>query len=122
MDPALAELGSRAAELGHLLTDLAADVASYAAGLDVEDGRLDAVNERRALLSELTRIYGADIDEVIAWGRSRGQAGWPARRRRSRGPTRCSRRGPRGRQGRGRSTSHEAATAGGGRTLGRDHR
>ncbi|CCH69093.1 DNA repair protein recN [Phycicoccus elongatus Lp2] len=70
MDPALAELGSRAAELGHLLTDLAADVASYAAGLDVEDGRLDAVNERRALLSELTRIYGADIDEVIAWGRS----------------------------------------------------
>src|SRR3546814_19646291 len=49
------------------LNDVAADVASYAAGLDIDPNRLAAVSERRATLTALTRKYGESIDEVLAW-------------------------------------------------------
>ncbi len=69
-DPQAAELADRAAELTYLLSDLAADVASYAAGLDIDPARLAGVSERRAAITGLTRKYGASIDEVLEWART----------------------------------------------------
>ena len=61
------ELADRLAELTYLLSDLAADVASYASGLETDPNRLAVVSERRAALTALTRKYGDTIDEVLAW-------------------------------------------------------
>ena len=66
-DATAGELADRIAELGHLLVDVAGDVASYAAGLETDPSRLAAVSERRAALTALTRKYGETIDEVLAW-------------------------------------------------------
>ncbi|HEX3224099.1 MAG TPA: DNA repair protein RecN [Nocardioides sp.] len=66
-DAAAGELADRVAELTYLLSDLAADVASYAGGLETDPARLAAVSERRASLTALTRKYGETIDEVLAW-------------------------------------------------------
>jgi DNA repair protein RecN (Recombination protein N) len=60
-------LAERLAELTYLLSDLSADVASYASGLETDPGRLAAVSERRAALTALTRKYGDTIDEVLSW-------------------------------------------------------
>ncbi|MEZ0581293.1 DNA repair protein RecN [Nocardioides sp. MH1] len=66
-DAAAGELADRVAEVTYLLSDLAADVASYAAGIDTDPARLAGVSERRAALVALTRKYGDSIDEVLAW-------------------------------------------------------
>jgi DNA repair protein RecN (Recombination protein N) len=70
-DPELAQLADRLAEASYLLADVAADLASYAAGVETDPARLAAVQQRRADLTALTRKYGEDIDEVLAWA---GQA------------------------------------------------
>lgn len=70
-DPAAAALFDRVAELSYLLSDLAAEVASYAAGVETDPARLGAASERRAALTALTRKYGPSVDEVLAWS---GQA------------------------------------------------
>ena len=61
------ELADRLAEITYLLSDLAADVASYAARIDTDPARLAGVSERRAALTALTRKYGETIDDVLAW-------------------------------------------------------
>ncbi|WP_189134296.1 DNA repair protein RecN [Wenjunlia tyrosinilytica] len=66
-DPALASLADRLGEVGYLLSDVAGDLAGYADDLDADPLRLAAVEERRAVLSQLTRKYGESIDEVLAW-------------------------------------------------------
>jgi DNA repair protein RecN (Recombination protein N) len=66
-DPDAAALADRVAEVSYLLSDVAADVASYASGIDTDPARLAAVSERRAALLGLTRKYGETIDEVLAW-------------------------------------------------------
>ncbi len=66
-DTEAGELADRLAELTYLLSDLAADVASYAARIDTDPARLGAVSERRAALTALTRKYGDTIDEVLSW-------------------------------------------------------
>ncbi|MYS58062.1 MULTISPECIES: DNA repair protein RecN [Streptomycetaceae] len=66
-DPALASLADRLGEIGILLTDVAGELAGYADHLDADPLRLAAVEERRAVLAQLTRKYGADIDAVLAW-------------------------------------------------------
>ena len=66
-DPRPAALADRVAELTYLLSDLAADVASYAAGLETDPARLAAVSERRAALTALTRKYGETAADVLAW-------------------------------------------------------
>ena len=66
-DAAAGELADRLAEVAYLLSDVAADVASYAARIDTDPARLAAVSERRAALTALTRKYGESIDEVLAW-------------------------------------------------------
>ncbi|KQZ66286.1 DNA repair protein RecN [Nocardioides sp. Root151] len=66
-DPVAAGLADRLAEVTYLLSDVAADVASYASGLDIDPARLAVVSERRAALTALTRKYGDTADEVLAW-------------------------------------------------------
>lgn len=66
-DPEAGELADRLAEVTYLLSDVAADVASYASRIDTDPARLAAVSERRAALTALTRKYGDTIDEVLAW-------------------------------------------------------
>ena len=77
-------LADRVAEITYLLSDVAADVASYAAGLDTDPARLAAVSERRAALTALTRKYGETAAEVLAWARDVGRP--PGRARRHRRP------------------------------------
>ena len=66
-DPDAGELADRLAELTYLLSDLAADVASYASRIDIDPQRLAAVSERRSALTALTRKYGETLEEVLAW-------------------------------------------------------
>ncbi|WP_114424581.1 DNA repair protein RecN [Nocardioides houyundeii] len=66
-DPEAGGLADRLGELSYLLSDLAADVASYASKLDIDPLRLAAVSERRAALTGLTRKYGETIEQVLAW-------------------------------------------------------
>jgi DNA repair protein RecN (Recombination protein N) len=66
-DDAAGELADRVAEITYLLSDVAADVASYADGLETDPARLAAVSERRAALTALTRKYGETAAEVLAW-------------------------------------------------------
>lgn len=67
LDPSAAELLHRATDLGHQVNDLAADVASYRVDLDADPARLDQVLQRLSDLSGLTRKYGENITEVLAW-------------------------------------------------------
>lgn len=66
-DAEAGELADRLAEVTYLLSDVAADVASYASRVDTDPARLAAVSERRAALTALTRKYGDTVDEVLAW-------------------------------------------------------
>lgn len=67
-DEELAALEARVNELMILTTDIASDLSSYAASLDVEGPeRLAQVQTRRAQLATLMRKYGADIAEVLEW-------------------------------------------------------
>ncbi|MEP6696997.1 MAG: DNA repair protein RecN [Pseudonocardiales bacterium] len=66
-DPALAEMAKRVGELGYLASDIATELASYAASLDADPGRLAQINDRRSVLSRLLRKYADTVDGVIAW-------------------------------------------------------
>jgi len=72
-DPDAGELADRVAEVTYLLSDLAADVASYASGIDTDPARLAGVSERRAALVALTRKYGDSVDAVLAWAEQSAQ-------------------------------------------------
>ncbi|CAO5167072.1 DNA repair protein RecN [Frankia sp. AiPs1] len=73
LDPELAALGTRLTEVGMLLTDVAADLASYAEGIDADPARLADAQERKAALTGLTRAHGTDIDGVLAWADQAGR-------------------------------------------------
>jgi DNA repair protein RecN (Recombination protein N) len=60
-------MDERLAEIGYLVADAAADLASYAADVESDPVRLAGVQERRAALGALTRTYGPDVDAVLAW-------------------------------------------------------
>ncbi len=66
-DPALAEHASSIRSAMALLGDVAADLSAYAADVDADPRRLAAAQQRRADLARLTRKYGSDVDEVLAW-------------------------------------------------------
>ena len=66
-DPDVAALADRLADVSYLLCDVAADVSSYASGLDTDPARLAAVSARRAALVGLTRKYGETVEDVLAW-------------------------------------------------------
>ncbi|WP_129668157.1 DNA repair protein RecN [Phytoactinopolyspora endophytica] len=85
-DQQLAALADRLAEAAYLLGDVAADLASYASGLETDPARLSEAQDRRAVLGDLVRKYGdsdtpgrgddpgaavgdaqGEIDAVLAW-------------------------------------------------------
>jgi DNA repair protein RecN (Recombination protein N) len=66
-DAQVAALADRLAEAAYLVSDAAADLASYASGIDVDPGRLAEINDRRAALANLMRKYGDDISQVLSW-------------------------------------------------------
>ncbi|MEE2045449.1 DNA repair protein RecN, partial [Nocardiopsis tropica] len=66
-DAELAAIGDRLDEASYILTDAATELASYAESVDADPGRLAQVQERRALLTSLSRKYGGTTDEVLGW-------------------------------------------------------
>ena len=66
-DPVLKGIGDRLAELGYLVDDVSADLATYLHGLDDDPVRLASAQDRLAALHALARRYGPSVDDVIAW-------------------------------------------------------
>jgi DNA repair protein RecN (Recombination protein N) len=66
-DPVLGALATRVAEAGYLLADAATELSAYVDDLQADPARLDVAQRRRAELATLTRSYGADVAEVLAW-------------------------------------------------------
>jgi DNA repair protein RecN (Recombination protein N) len=66
-DPELEALSSRVHEVSVLAGEVAADLASYAAGVDDDPQRLAAAQERRAELSRLCRPHSTGVDGVLLW-------------------------------------------------------
>ncbi|MFN2539614.1 MAG: DNA repair protein RecN [Mycobacteriales bacterium] len=67
-DATLGELAARAREAAVLVTDLAQELASYAASVDADPVRLTVAQERLAALSTVVRGHAAtDLDGVLAW-------------------------------------------------------
>ncbi len=58
-DQALGTLATRLGEAAYLLSDITAELASYADSIDADPGRLAVVQDRRAELTRLVRLYGA---------------------------------------------------------------
>ncbi|GAA3075044.1 MULTISPECIES: DNA repair protein RecN [Actinomycetes] len=67
-DEELAAIAEQISSVSGLLNDAASQLGIYAAGLD-ESGpeRLAEVHQRRADLDRLVRLYGPDVDAVLAW-------------------------------------------------------
>ncbi len=66
VDPALDELGERVAAASLELADIASGLRSYEDAIEAEPGRLEAVEERLALIERLERKHGGSIEAVIA--------------------------------------------------------
>jgi DNA repair protein RecN (Recombination protein N) len=71
-DPVLADLAGRVTEIGHLVADVAGDVASYASGVESDPARLAAIQGRRAAITALVRrlpleAAAADAAGALAW-------------------------------------------------------
>jgi DNA repair protein RecN (Recombination protein N) len=66
-DPVLGAMRDRMIELAALVADLGADLVQYGALLDADPARLAEVEDRRALLTRLTRKYGPELTDVLAW-------------------------------------------------------
>ena len=81
-DPVLAGLADRLSEATYLVSDVAAELASYTDALDSDPARLAAVQERRAALGKLVRAYGTaaggggggsgDVAAVLDWAKQAG--------------------------------------------------
>jgi DNA repair protein RecN (Recombination protein N) len=69
-DAELAALERRVDEVAYLISDVAADLASYLERLDADPARLGEVEQRRAALRGLTRKYADTVDGVLQWARS----------------------------------------------------
>lgn len=67
-DQELGQIAEQISSVSSLLNDAASELGIYAANLD-ESGpeRLAEVHQRRADLERLIRLYGPDIDAVLAW-------------------------------------------------------
>ena len=66
VDPALDQLGERVAAAVLELADVASELRSYADSIEAEPGRLEAVEERLALIERLERKHGGSIESVLA--------------------------------------------------------
>jgi DNA repair protein RecN (Recombination protein N) len=73
-DPELDALAERCTALAIEAQDLAGGLRGYREGIEAEDGSLQAVEERLALLDRLTRKHGGTISSVLAYAeRSRAR-------------------------------------------------
>ena len=72
-DPQLQALGERLGEAAAVLGDVAAELSGYLETLNADPARLEQVLGRQADLKRLTRKYGADVDDVLAWARQARQ-------------------------------------------------
>ncbi len=66
-DPELGRLADSLGESVVLLSDIASDLASYAASVDSDPRSLEQRQQRTAALNALTRRYAPTVDEVIDW-------------------------------------------------------
>jgi DNA repair protein RecN (Recombination protein N) len=66
-DAALAAQADRLEEAVYLISDVAAELASYTESIEADPALLASVQDRRAALTGLTRKYGADVTDVLAW-------------------------------------------------------
>ena len=66
-------LAAQLDQLAVLVQEAAVDLAGYLADLDADPGQLETITARRAALAALTRKYGADADEVLAWAAEAGE-------------------------------------------------
>jgi DNA repair protein RecN (Recombination protein N) len=66
-DPELEALAGRVHEVSVLAGEVAADLASYATGVDDDPARLAAAQERRAELTRLCRPHASGVDGVLSW-------------------------------------------------------
>jgi DNA repair protein RecN (Recombination protein N) len=72
-DAQLAVLAGRVTEAAYLLSDVAAELASYVESVEADPVRLAVVQERRAELTRLVRAYGSasgDVAGVLAWAKA----------------------------------------------------
>lgn len=68
-DAALQPVLEQLTELGIQASEASASLSSYLGSLEPDAGHdLELINERRALLANLTRKYGDTVDDVIAYG------------------------------------------------------
>ncbi len=81
-DQALGELAARLTEASYLVSDIGAELASYADSIEADPVRLAVVQDRRAELTRLIRTYGAAPVPQVAGGDrdtpSSGDNGTPA--------------------------------------------
>ena len=62
-----ADLAATAADLAETLADLARRLRDYAETLEFDPRRLNAIEERLALIADLKRKYGGSIAEILAY-------------------------------------------------------
>jgi DNA repair protein RecN (Recombination protein N) len=68
LDRALGELADLASELAESLSELNTDVGRVASDLDHDPRELEYVEQRLALIADLKRKYGDDLDSVLTFG------------------------------------------------------
>ena len=68
LDPDLEPLATQLETLFESLSDLAREIGDYGSALEFDPQRLEEVEERLALISQLKRKYGDDIGEILAFG------------------------------------------------------
>ena len=76
-DAALAALAARLSEAAYLVSDVAAELASYAQAVDADPGRLAVVQERHAELARLVRAYGLESGQQRESGGDRDGSDGP---------------------------------------------
>lgn len=77
LDPSQSNLNEQADRMFNALTDLSVDVRNYLEAIEFNPRRLDRVEERLGLISDLKRKYGSSIQEILAFAeeaRSQRQA------------------------------------------------
>lgn len=66
IDDALSPIAEQLTNVSYAASEAAGELSSYLASLDADgSNELEAINERRALLSTLMRKYGPSLDDVI---------------------------------------------------------
>lgn len=66
-DDALSQLSGRVTDAATELSQIVTELATYRQSIDVDPAELDRVHERRAALASLTRRWGPELADVLAW-------------------------------------------------------